>query len=56
MSDKVECPRQLTEHEVLDVEWDEYTTEEILTLIDCGSVKREWINHYYCNSQWDETP
>jgi hypothetical protein len=40
-------PRRLTQEEIDNTDWSEYTTEEIHHLIDCGVVTNEDIVYYY---------
>lgn len=50
------CPRQLTLEEVLEVNWNEYSLEEIDQLISAGSITETQMIYYYNNIYWRETP
>ena len=54
--ESLQNPRQLTEEEIDSLNFDDYTTEELLYMVECGMVDKEDISAFYNNEWWDETP
>ena len=50
--DSIKCPRVLTSDEISEIDWNDYSIEEIDHLIACGSITEEDMVQYYNNEWW----
>ena len=47
-------PRVFTKEEIAELDFNEYTTEEIKHLISCASIKESDVINFYGNEFWDD--
>ena len=52
MTNRIACPRVLDQDGVDDTDWDDYTVDEIVHLIECNCIEESDIARYYNNLQW----
>lgn len=52
----VNCPRPLSQEEIAEIDWNDYSIKEIDSLISCNCITEQDMVDYFNNEWWRDEP